>query len=170
MRFILLSFMFAASISSSSAFATNPCTSKVLMQITCAVTDAADDTTAEIIITRAITTGGRSSFCTNGITEESMSAYAHFPSDGSIKRVDLLFPSTKIVNPVATIERNGTFEADLYSAGLMLQDLQSTVSISSINGNTTAKLSLRARNLKIFSAQEAPVTINGSAVCQESLN
>lgn len=170
MKVFIFSLALLMSAVSSSAFAANPCTSIVLKQIKCQVVDATNNTSADISVTRAVTTGGSSSFCSKGVIEESLIIIADFQSDGSIPRSDLLFPSTKIVNPMATLERNGAFDVELYSAGQMLQDLQSTVSMSSVNGATTANLSLQARNLKIFSANQTPVTINGSAACQESLN
>ncbi len=168
MKLMTTILVLATSALSSSAFALNPCTSSVLKVIKCEIVDQANQTHAQVLLTRAITTGGGRSYCTKDVIEESLAVYAYFKADGPAEKVDLLFTATKLMNPMKVLESGGTVEANLYSAGRNLDDVQSAVAMSSQNGVVGANFALQARNLLIYSQNQSPVTISGSAICTEA--
>jgi hypothetical protein len=163
---ILSTSVLALMFTSSPAFAINPCHHINLKYLVCQIVDSAHSTSAEIRISRDVTSGGSAPSCTTGVIQESMVVYPSFMADTG-KRADLLFDSSHNGKLLSTLEQGQSATAVLYSAGLELQDLQAHLSFTPESGVITANLSLQARIIQIYSANQASVTINGTAVCTE---
>jgi hypothetical protein len=156
----------ASSLAGSPAFAINPCHSIIVKKLVCEIVDSAHSTRANVQISREVTSGGEKPYCTTGVVYETIDARPFFNAEAG-ERSDLLFGSTNLVKPLETLEKGQRVEANLYTVGLNLQDIDANLTFIPQGGVIQASLSLQARIIRIYSAEQAPVMISGSANCTE---